>query len=213
MAMTVRPLTRDDLELLAEWLSRPHVERWWREASDEASVEAAYGPMIDGTDPTEGFIALSDGQPIGFIQRYLFDDNPQWQQTVAAGVGVLPALGIDYLIGDEAMTGRGYGPEMISTVVADSWATYPDIPAVVVDVLQENRASWRALERAGFHRVWAGILESDDPSDQGPCYLYLQSRPRPEPRQATVSGSVRLSQARPNRDDRPGGGPHRRRGR
>jgi aminoglycoside 6'-N-acetyltransferase len=175
--MLVRPLTRDDLPLLAEWLSHPHVARWWREASDIASVQAAYGPMIDGTDPTEGFIVLGDGQPIGFIQRYLLDDDPEWQRTVAVGVGVLPGLGIDYLIGDEAMTGHGYGPEMISMVVADSWATYPDIPAVVVDVLQDNRASWRALERAGFHRVWDGILESDDPSDQGPSYLYLQSRP------------------------------------
>ena len=62
---------------------------------------------------------------------------------------------------------------MIAALVADCWATLPDIEAVVVDVLEENRASWRALERAGFHRVWAGTLDSDDPSDQGPCFLYL----------------------------------------
>jgi aminoglycoside 6'-N-acetyltransferase len=162
---------------MAAWLSHPHVGKWWREASDIASVEASYGPMIDGTDPTEGFIVVSDGQPLGFIQRYLLADNPQWQQVVAVGVGVIPGLGIDYFIGDEAMTGHGYGPEMISMLVAEAWATYPDIPAVVVDVLQDNRASWRALERAGFRRVWDGVLESDDPSDQGLCYLYLLSRP------------------------------------
>ena len=53
--------------------------------------------------------------------------------------------------------------------------------AVVVDVLQENRASWRALERAGFHRVWEGTLNSDHPSDEGPCFLYLTSRPPSRP--------------------------------
>ena len=177
MPMRIRPLARDDLPLLAEWLSRPHVERWWREPSDTTAVEAAYGPMIDGGDPTEGFIAVTDGRPIGFLQRYLLADNPAWQQTVAVGVGVIPGLGIDYLIGDESLTGQGLGPQMITALVLDSWTVYPEIPAVVVDVLQDNRASWRALERAGFHRVWEGTLDADDPSDQGPAYLYLKHRP------------------------------------
>jgi aminoglycoside 6'-N-acetyltransferase len=176
MAMQVRPLERDDLPLLAAWLSQPHVQKWWREAADAASVEAAYGPMIDGGDPTEGFIALRHGRPIGFVQRYLLDDYPEWQRAIAVGVGSMRGLGIDYLIGDEAMTGRGLGPEIITAIVADSWDAYPDVPAIVVDVLQHNRASWRALEHAGFHRVWEGVLASDDPSDQGPSYLYVQYR-------------------------------------
>jgi aminoglycoside 6'-N-acetyltransferase len=46
-----------------------------------------------------------------------------------------------------------------------------------VAVQQENPASWRALEGAGFQRVWAGMLDSDDPSDQGPSYLYSMRRP------------------------------------
>lgn len=175
--MCLRSLERDDLPLLAEWLSRPHVEKWWREACDMTAVEAAYGPMIDGDDPTQGFIAVNDGRPIGFLQRYLLADSPDWQQTVAVGVGVIPGLGIDYVIGEESLTGQGLGPQMISALVVDSWAAYPEIPAVVVDVLQDNRASWRALERAGFHRAWEGTLESDHPSDQGPGYLYLKTRP------------------------------------
>jgi aminoglycoside 6'-N-acetyltransferase len=177
MAMTVRLLEREDLPLLREWLARPHVEKWWREPYDVASVEAAYGPMIDRTDPTEGFIALRQGRPIGFIQRYRLEDYPEWQRAIAPGVGTTRGLGIDYLIGDEAMTGRGLGPEMIAAMVDRSWEDFPDVPVIVVDVLQDNRASWRALERAGFHRVWEGVLVSDDPSDQGPCYLYVQYRP------------------------------------
>jgi aminoglycoside 6'-N-acetyltransferase len=177
MAMHARPLEWGDLALLATWLGRPHVEKWWREAADIASVEAAYGPMIDGTDPTEGFIVLRAGRPLGFIQRYRLEDYPEWQRAVAVGVGPMAGLGIDYLIGDEAMTGRGLGPEMIGLMVDDSWNAYPDVPAIVVDVLQANRASWRALEHAGFQRAWEGVLDSDDPSDQAPCYLYVQYRP------------------------------------
>jgi aminoglycoside 6'-N-acetyltransferase len=193
-----RPLERSDLDLLADWLGRPHVSPWWREPSDLAAVEAAYGPMIDGSDPTEGFIAVREGQPLAFLQRYRFDDNPEWQGVVAealaegadgargggggddAGGGgheIGPSAGIDYLIGDQTMTGRGLGRQMIAAFVDLTWRRYPDITAVIVAVDQANQASWRALAGADFLRTWAGVLNSDDPSDEGPSYLYVRRRP------------------------------------
>ena len=65
LEIAFRPLERSDLPLLAEWLGRPHVARWWREPSDLAAVEATYGPLIDGSDPTEGFIAVGGRQRPG----------------------------------------------------------------------------------------------------------------------------------------------------
>jgi aminoglycoside 6'-N-acetyltransferase len=190
--LVFRPLDRSDLPLLAEWLGRPHVAQWWREPSDPAAVEAAYGPLIDGSDPTEGFIAVREGpgpgQPFAFLQRYRLDDNPQWQRAIAAalaesaqggapnGVDVGTGAGIDYLIGDQSMTGRGLGRQMIDAFVDLTWDRHADITAVVVAVDQGNEASWRALEGAGFLRAWAGLLDSDDPSDQGPHYLYVKHR-------------------------------------
>ncbi|HWA66929.1 MAG TPA: acetyltransferase, partial [Mycobacteriales bacterium] len=52
-----RPLVRDDLPMLFEWLRQPHVAKWWREVpADLAAVEAEYGPCIDGADPTELYV-------------------------------------------------------------------------------------------------------------------------------------------------------------
>ena len=31
-------LTRDDLPRMLEWLNRPHVRRWWRDAGDGTTV-------------------------------------------------------------------------------------------------------------------------------------------------------------------------------
>jgi aminoglycoside 6'-N-acetyltransferase len=189
-----RPLERSDLPLLAEWLGRPHVARWWREPSDLATVEAAYGPLIDGSDPTEGFTAVrqgqgpgqGQGQSLAFLQRYRLGDNPEWQRTIAAalaqrarggtpagrvnpiGVDVGTGAGIDYLIGDQTMTGRGLGRQMIDAFVDLTWDRYADISAVVVAVDQGNEASWRALEGAAFLRTWAGVLDSDDPVTRDP---------------------------------------------
>jgi RimJ/RimL family protein N-acetyltransferase len=47
--------------------------------------------------------------------------------------------------------------------------------SVVTSVDQANRRSWRALEKIGFQRVWAGVLDSDDPSDKGPTFVYVRS--------------------------------------
>ena len=172
-----QPLARADFTLLADWFARPHVAPWWREPADLDSIEAAYGPLVDGSDPTEGFIVLEAERPIAFFQRYRLDDNPAWKTAVAVGVGDVVGVGIDYLIGDESDTGHGVGRRMIGEFVAHTWVRHPDSTAVVVAVQQANAASWRALEGAGFRRVWSGTLKSDDPSDDGPSFIYLLTRP------------------------------------
>jgi aminoglycoside 6'-N-acetyltransferase len=188
-----RPLAREDLGLLATWLAAPHVERWWREDPDPVAVEISYGPAIDGTDAAEIFVVEHDGRAIGLIQRYLIRDHPEWQQTlapVAPAAALRHAASIDYLIGDESLIGRGIGTAFIRLFVADLWLRYPEVATLIVTVQQGNRRSWRALEKAGFRRVWSGQLESDDPSDEGPSYGYRLDRPPrpPDPRPArTVS--------------------------
>jgi aminoglycoside 6'-N-acetyltransferase len=176
VGVSFRRLERADFALLSDWFARPHVEPWWREEHDLASIEQHYGPSVDGADPTELFIVENDGQPVGFAQRYLFDDNPGWLSSLAPAGTYAEAAGIDYLIGEETMTGRGFGPLMINEFVEQTWQRYPGTGQVVVAVQQANRRSWRALEKAGFERTWAGTVTSDDPSDCGPSYVYVRRR-------------------------------------
>jgi aminoglycoside 6'-N-acetyltransferase len=200
----LRPMTRDDFPALAAWLRAPHVEAWfpWLHGETPASeaVEAEYGPCIDGIDPTELFVIEVEGEPVGFIQRYRISDNPSWAAALsAAGAGesaagesgagesaagesgavigdTSSAVGFDYAIGVLDATGRGVGSEAIRQLLVDTFNRYPDIDSVIVAMQQANRASWRALERVGFERRWAGLLDSPDPSDAGPSYIYVISR-------------------------------------
>ena len=176
MATSFRPLERSDFPRLSEWLATPHVAAWWRHQHDPASVEADFGPIVDGEDTTEGFVVEEDGRAIGLIQRYRLDDEGDWDRTVAVGSAPRPAAGIDYLLGDESRVGQGLGPRVIDAFVVATWEGYPDLVAIVVAVQQANRRSWRALEKAGFRRDWSGILESDDPSDAGPSHVYVRLR-------------------------------------
>jgi aminoglycoside 6'-N-acetyltransferase len=167
-----RRLQSVDLPLVAHWQSRPHVARWWREPADIASVTSRYSPTIDGRDPTEVFIVQFEGEAIGLIQRYLLADNPDW----AAAIGIQDGAGIDYFIGEQSMVGKGLGTRTIAQF-ADDTVRYPAVPLLVAAPQQHNVASWRALEKAGFQRLTAKLLESDDPSDAGPAYVYVLRRP------------------------------------
>jgi aminoglycoside 6'-N-acetyltransferase len=137
-----------------------------------AAVEASYGPTVDGDDPTEAFIVELDGRAVGFVQRYLLDDYPAW----CAALAVEQAAGIDYLIGVEELTGAGLGPVIVDAFTTVTFDKCGGIDRLAVAVQQANRRSWRALEKAGYHRVFAGIIDSDDPSDAGPSYLYVRLR-------------------------------------
>lgn len=172
MTIGLRRLAYEDLAQVARWLDEPHVARWWRDPSDIDSVTATYGPCITGEDPTEVFVIEVDGEPVGLIQRYRHDHYPEWDSTV----GIADAAGIDYLVGDTSLVGKGVGTAAIATFAADTLARYPDIECVVAAPQQANVASWRALEKAGFRRVWAGMLDSSDPGDAGPAFVYALAR-------------------------------------
>ncbi|HEY5454023.1 MAG TPA: GNAT family N-acetyltransferase [Acidothermaceae bacterium] len=179
-AVTLRPMTRDDFPALATWLRAPHVEAWfpWGHGETVAreAVEAEYGPCIDGDDPTELFVIEADGEPVGFVQRYRISDNPSWARALSVIGDTSKAVGFDYAIGELDATGRGVGSEAIRQLLADTFSRYADVDSVVVAMQQANRASWRALEHVGFERRWAGLLDSLDPSDAGPAYIYIVTR-------------------------------------
>ncbi len=190
--MNFRRVRREDFALLSDWFSRPHVEPWWREEYDLNSIERNYGPSVDSVDPTELFIVESNGRAVGFVQRYLIDDNPDWKRALAPAAAFDDAVGIDYLIGEETMTGNGFGPLLIAQFVQTTWERYTGATRVVAAVQQDNRRSWRALEKAGFERSWAGAIDSGDPSDSGPSYVYVCQRPAPAPGEAPPSTELRL---------------------
>jgi aminoglycoside 6'-N-acetyltransferase len=139
-----RPLTLDDLPQVEEWLRREHVARWWREPVEQELAEFCAG--IEGRDPTDHYLIVVDGRPIGMIQTYLVSDYPDWDAIVQVGEGV---AGVDLLIGEEEQIGRGLGPQILAQFVREVVTA----PGVVATVEEANRRSWRAFERAGFRHV------------------------------------------------------------
>ncbi len=161
---TFRRLTRDDFELLAQWLAEPHVHEWWDHEHTPEALDRDFGPTADGDEPAEDYLALLDGEPVGVVQYCHFVDYPDYVEEMADVSPVTEgAVSIDYLIGDPAQVGRGVGTSMIAAFVERTWVEDPLATHIVVPVNSANERSWRALISAGFRLVTRGNLEPDNP--------------------------------------------------
>jgi RimJ/RimL family protein N-acetyltransferase len=165
-----------DLPLLIRWLAAPHVRAWWEEPPSDEVLVAKYAPRIEGHSLTFMYVVTVDDRAVGMMQCYRIRDYPGWAATLRATGAVDPAAatGIDYLIGDESVTRRGIGSKALREFAGVVFDRYDDTEIVVAAPQQANRGSWRALENAGFTRIWEGRLDSDDPSDAGPAYIYVR---------------------------------------
>jgi RimJ/RimL family protein N-acetyltransferase len=158
MAISFRLMTRGDLPLVHDWHQRPHVVRWWTVRKTFKETEGHYLPTIEGTDPTQHYLALLDGESLGMIQTYLVSDYPDYAALTEEGEG---SAGLDLFIGDEARTGQGLGTEMIRRFVEEIVFARPETMACTADPDVRNTASLRAFEKAGFQVV----REFVDPED------------------------------------------------
>lgn len=196
--ITWRRLAVDDFPLLRSWLTQPHVARWWHHETSVEAVARDFGPAARGEEPSEDLLVHLDGSPVGLVQRCRLSDYPEYLTELAALVEVPPgAMTIDYLIGEQGQAGRGLGPRMIRSVIEATWYDHPDAPCVLVPVSAANRASWRALEKAGLSRVAEGELEPDNPVDDRAHYLYRVDRPvEPRPEVSRQAGRRRPPEIR-----------------
>jgi aminoglycoside 6'-N-acetyltransferase len=171
--LSFRPLVDGDLPLLHAWLNDPGVVRWWE--GDDVSAEAVARDHGSGSDPAfEHWLALdATGTAVGWAQCYAVSDSPE-EAAQWWSVGVhRSAAGIDYLIGDPAVRGRGVGSRMVrgfvDTVVLGRHPLWTQVCAAPYEA---NVASWRVLERSGFRHL------ATLPDDDGPCRLMVRDRDR-----------------------------------
>ncbi|PSK93637.1 aminoglycoside 6'-N-acetyltransferase [Murinocardiopsis flavida] len=182
--ITWRMLVPADFPLLAQWLSHPHVARWWNHETSPDAVERDFGPTARGDEPAEDLLAHLDGVPFGLVQRSRLTDYPEYLGEFAKVVDVPEgAVTIDYLIGPADHVGRGLGTRMIRSILARTWREWPDATVVLVAVVAANPASWRALEKAGLHRIGSGPMTPDNPADDPLHHIYRIDRPTAAPRQ------------------------------
>lgn len=144
-----------DSALVAAWLARPHVARWW---GDPKRALAGIGRH----DPGQNAIITLDSRPVG----YLCWQSPTRAGLDAAGLADLPAdlVDVDLLIGEPDALGAGVGPQALRRLFAMLRAR-----GVRFAGLGSALANRRAL------RAWvkAGLRPFRDFAEQGERYRYF----------------------------------------
>ena len=166
--ITFRRLTTDDLPMLHEWLTRPHVAEWWQPTPSLAEVEEEYLPTIAGTVPVRGYIALAGGEPIGFIQDYTpaeCHDDGWWLDEHDPTV-----RGTDQFLAHADQLGQGLGTAMLRAFVRHLFAD-PSVTRIQTDPEPANARAIRCYEKSGFRAVRE--VETLD----GPALLMYCDRP------------------------------------
>jgi aminoglycoside 6'-N-acetyltransferase len=126
------------------------VARWWRDRRTYPETVEHYLPSLRGEEPTDHYVIVVDGRDAGMIETYLVADHPEWAALVEQGEGV---AGVDLLLGEEELLGRGLGPDVLREFARVIVFARDATQAVVAAVDEENRRSWRAFEKAGFRYV------------------------------------------------------------
>lgn len=130
-----------DSGLLAEWLRKPHVSRWW--GDPDAQLRAVLERPVGGDD---ALIAV-DGTPVGYVRWQLVPRS----ELEAAGIVEVPdgAVDIDIAIGDETFVGRGIGPAALTRVVARIVESSRP-PMIIMGTAIANGSALTAFAKAGF---------------------------------------------------------------
>lgn len=169
--ISFRPLHDDDLPMMHGWLNDPAVVKWW-EGVDVSwpAVVARYGS--GRSSEIEHWIALAEGDPLGWLQCYSAADVAEEEAYYWRGhIELRETAGIDYLVGQVTRRQRGTGSAMIRAFVQDVvFARHPEWRRAAAGPFEANVPSWRALEKAGFRRV----ATLDD--EAGPCVLMVADR-------------------------------------
>ena len=120
------------------------------------------------------YLGLLDSEPAGWIQCVAiepYDDHDEIKAWIELGYELEGAT-IDYLIGDPAARGKGWGSAMIERFIDEIvFGQHPEWNQIGVSPVRANVASCRALEKAGLSPV--GTFDNPE---SGACDLYSRRR-------------------------------------
>ena len=151
--------TVEDLPLVADWVGRDHVRRWWGDPERSlAELKSQKKRAIIAAGNVKVGLVVWAHPPRGELDEAGLHDVSE------------EVIDIDIMIGEPDALGRGVGTRAIR-LVADRIFRQNDVAHIIAATSTANTASIRAFEKAGFRSE----REFDDPQC-GRCLLMIRER-------------------------------------
>ena len=147
-------LTKNDYDLIHNWLNRKHVaDRWDGPQTLEAVIEKFDRKIA--SNYVFPYLVYMDGQTIGYIQSYQADlVGDGWWEDEPKGT-----WGVDQYVAEENLLGKGIGPKFLRQFT-DMLLSRAEVSRVITDPDPLNTFAVRAYEKAGFSKL--GIRSTPD---------------------------------------------------
>ena len=140
----LRPVTEEDVPQIEKWLYAPHVSPWFEDADDwltEIRGRAGEFSFL------RHFVAVENDTPFAFCQYYdCYDAREDWYAVDAPG----QVFSIDYMIGEPAYLGKGYGQALVAALSGMVKARESGAWEIIVQPDEQNAKSIRVLEANGY---------------------------------------------------------------
>jgi RimJ/RimL family protein N-acetyltransferase len=146
--IVLRPFEDSDIDLLEKWLYFPHVAKWYKHP--DHWLNEIHGRHSAFSFITH-FIAVADGEPIGFCQHYdthFAQEHEVWHDEPHISLKKGEIYSIDYLIGEPAFLHKGHGKEIVRLLCKEVMEV--GAKRIIVDPEDDNLASNKVLEANGF---------------------------------------------------------------
>ena len=143
--LSLRAFTDEDMELFASWLNKGYILKWYHNPKN-------WLQEINGRNGSfswiHHFIVTENETAVGFCQYYdCFDGSgmEDWYKVEKRG----DTFSIDYLIGNEAYLGKGYGKALVK-LLTETIRKKERAKRIIVQPEKENGPSNHVLFANGY---------------------------------------------------------------
>jgi aminoglycoside 6'-N-acetyltransferase len=161
-AISLRPATRSDFDLIRRWLARPDIQDWWGPLS---ATEAEVG-MALASEHAICRIIETDGVAIGYAHAV---DATLWGANLPDELEP-GTWDLDLFVATEDARGKGFGQAALAMLRDEVFATTLAVAVCIFPSVKNERAV-RAYEKAGFR--WQSV--GHDPQT-GPAWFMIAKR-------------------------------------
>lgn len=148
--LSVREIEGKDAEMLAKWLSDPEVLRYYEGRDNPFDLQKVKETFFHRETSTNRCIVEWKGEPIGYIQYYVVDEEYRVKYGYENFTGKL--YGMDQFIGEPTYWNRGIGTKLIQSMVS-FLIEKKNADAIVMDPQAWNERAIHCYEKCGFNKI------------------------------------------------------------